>query len=405
MDGKIIIVGAGAAAVNAIKAIREVDKKSEIIVFGKEKFYPYIRIRLTKSMFENLLEDKILLQKPDWYKINNVDVHLEQYVKEIDTKNYKVVLDNGTMYSYKKLLLASGAHNFKLPIDGVERPGVYSIRSIEDIKSLQDYLEQSEKVLNIGGGIQGLETAWILHQHNKKVAIAEFQDRLMPRQLDVRASEILKEAIENLNIEVNLNTQVKSIVGEDKVEGVLTNLGHNLKCDMVIYSVGIRPNIEFLQDSNINLNNGVLVNDRMETNVQGIYAAGDIAEFNGKINGTWSAAVEQGKIAGYNLSGKEARYVGIVPMTTLSAFNISLFSIGNVDEKMCDYALIDDKASSADYKRIFIKNNHIIGAIVMGDATKSVMLKSCIEKKVDVSQFDVKSMSASDLINEIKKFL
>lgn len=402
MACRIVIVGAGVAAVNAIKAIREYDKESEIILIGDEKFYPYSRIKLTKSMLENLEEDKILLQKKDWYAANNVSLYLGRSVIKVDTDNHKVILDDESKFSYKKLLLASGAHNFIPPIQGIEKPGVYSIRKLEDIKKLQDTLREKEVILNIGGGIQGLETAWVLHQHGKKIIIVEFQNRLMPAQLDDKASRTLQRAIESFNIEVHLNTQVKTIVGESEVKEALTNSGHNLKCDMVVYSVGIRTNIDFLQDSPISLNHGVIVNNMMQTKLKDVYAAGDVAEFEGKISGSWSAAANQGKIAGYNIAGKEVKYSGIVPVTTLNAFNISLFSIGNVDEKQCSTTLTDGDDMSLSYKRIFIKYNHIVGAIIIGDAKKLPLLKKVIENKVDITKFTSHSMSVSELIDKLK---
>lgn len=398
-------MGAGVAAVNAIKAIREIDTKSEILLFGDERFHPYSRIRLTKSMFENLSENKILLQKTDWYSSNNVNLYLGKAVVKIDTDNYEVILGDGSRYSYNKLLLVNGAHNFKPPIEGIEKSGVYTIRTLEDINNIQEDLEHKETILNIGGGIQGLETAWMLQQHGKRVIIAEFENRLMPRQLDERASIILQEAIEKYDIEVHLNTQVKSIIGENGVEGAVTSSGENLECNMVIYAVGIRPNVEFLEGSAISFKHGVIVNDKMQTNSKDIYAAGDIAEFEGRIMGLWSTAIEQGKIAGYNLAGKEVKYPSIVPVTTLTAFNISLFSMGNVDEKRCTLTLNEGDDAALQYKRIFIKDNYIVGAIVIGDTKKSPLLKSCIEKRIDISKFNLKSMTASGLMEELKDYV
>lgn len=401
MADRIVIVGAGVAAVNAIKAIRECDKESEIILIGSESFYPYSRIKLTKNMLENLEEDKILLQKKDWYVANNVSLYLGRLVIKVDIDNQEVILDDESEIHYKKLLLASGAHNFIPQIQGIEKCGVYSIRKLEDIQRLQVALSEKKAILNIGGGIQGLETAWILHKQGKKVIVVEFQNRLMPTQLDDRASRILQKAIESFNIEVHLNTQVKTIIGEKEVKEALTNSGDNLKCDIVIYSVGIRTNIDFLKDLPIGINHGVIVNDMMQTKLKNIYAAGDVAEFEGKISGNWSAAAKQGEIAGYNIVGKEAKYSRIVPVTILNAFNLSLFSIGNVDEKQCSNTLTDGDDISMSYKRIFIKDNNIVGAIVIGDAKKLPLLKKVIENKVDISEFDLHSMFADELINKL----
>ncbi|GFP76428.1 NAD(P)/FAD-dependent oxidoreductase [Clostridium fungisolvens] len=402
MAEKIVIVGGGIAAVNAIKAIREIDNKSEIHLFGNEWYYPYHRIRLTKGLFESMMEEKIRIQKIDWYEANNVSVYLGTEVIGVNIAESKIILKDNISFDYTKLLLASGARNFIPPINGINKDGVYSIRQLEDVHNIQKDLEEKDTILNIGGGIQGLETAWILNQQGKKVIVAEVQERLMPRQLDEKASDILKKAIESFNIDVLLNTQISEILGESKVSGATTKSGNTLKCDMVIVSVGIRPNVELVKGSDIEVSKGIVVNDKMETNLKNIYAAGDIAEVNGKIGGTWPSAVEQGKTAGYNIAGKETKYTEAIQATTLNAFNISLFSIGNVDAKQCTETLTYDDTDENSYKRLFIKDGKVVGAILMGDTKKSMALKSIIERKADFSSVAYASMSFNDFIDSLK---
>jgi nitrite reductase (NADH) large subunit len=399
---KIVIVGGGIAAINAIKAIREIDNESEIHLFGDERSYPYHRIRLTKGLFESMMEDKIRIQKIEWYEANNVSVNLGSEVIGINTTESKIILKDNISFDYTKLLIASGARNFMPPISGINKNGVYSIRQLEDVHNIQKDLEEKDTILNIGGGIQGLETAWILNQQGKKVIVAEVQERLMPRQLDEKSSDILKKAIESFNIKVLLNTQINEIHGESHVSGATTNEVNTLKCDIVIVSVGIRPSVEFIKGSDIEVSNGIVVNDKMETNLRNIYAAGDIAELNSKIGGTWPSAVEQGKTAGYNIVGKETKYTEAIPTTTLNAFNISLFSVGNVDEKQCTETLTYDADDDGSYKRVFIKEGIIVGAILVGDTKKSMALKNIIERKADFSSVAYASMSFSDFIDSLK---
>lgn len=402
MAEKIVIVGGGIAAVSAIKAIREFDNKSEIYLFGNEKYYPYYRIRLTKGLFESMMEEKIRIQKIDWYTANNVNVHFGTEVIGVDTTESEIILKDHRRFAYTKLLLAVGARNFVPPIKGIDKNGVYSIRQLEDVQTIQKDLEGKETIFNIGGGIQGLETAWILNQQGKKVTVAEVQERLMPRQLDEKASDILKKAVESFNIDVLLNTQISEILGESQVCGAATNRGEKIKCDMVVFSVGIRPNAEFVKGSGIEVLNGIVINDKMETNLKNIYAAGDIAELDGKIGGSWASAAEQGKTAGYNIAGRETKYIEVIPTTTLNAFNISLFSMGNVNAEQCTETLTYNDIDDSSYKRIFIKDSRIVGAILIGDTKKSMMLKSAIERKADISPIDYASMSFGELIDRLK---
>lgn len=402
MADRIVIVGGGVAAVSAIKSIREVDENSEIYLFGCERFYPYYRLRLTKGLFENTTEDKLLLRKIDWYIQNNVSVHMGMAVREVNTDKKEIILEDGSSFKFDKLLLASGSHNFKPPINGIDKPGVYTIRRLDDVEKLNDYIKDRKTILNIGGGIQGLETAWILHQNGKNVIIAEAMPRLMPRQLDERGSSILQKAIEKLGIKLLINKQVKSIEGSDAVEGFTIDTGDYIPCDTIIYSVGVRANIDFLKNSSIKTNMGAVVNEYMETSEKGIYAAGDVAEYNGRLGGLWTIAVEQGTIAGYNIAGKETKYTGVIPSTMLNAFNVSLFSIGNVDENSCTNSMIEDKEDDLNYKRLFIKDNKIVGAIVIGDTKKAVAIKAAVEKEKDISQFDLSNISIDELIDKLK---
>lgn len=204
MNNNIVIIGGGAAAISAVKTIREIDSKINIHVFQNEKIYPYYRMRLTKSLFDNLEPDRILLQKKEWYELNNVNLHLGTEVTAIDTDNYKVILDDGSSFNYNKLLLANGSENFIPSISGIDKQNVYTIRKFDNIQAIKTGIEDKKAILNIGGGVQGLEAAWALVKENKEVIIVKVQERLMPRQLDERASQILLKAIESFNIKVLL---------------------------------------------------------------------------------------------------------------------------------------------------------------------------------------------------------
>jgi nitrite reductase (NADH) large subunit len=389
LNNKIIIIGGSIAGISAIKAIREIDNEIEIHMIINEKFYPYNRLRLTKGMFGNLSEEAILLQKKEWYEANRVNLHIDKEVIGIDVEKQEVILNDESTLSFSKLLLASGAHNFIPPIEGIDKENVYTIRNLGDAWAVKEIVKEKRKSIIIGGGIQGLETAWELSQHGEDVGIAELQSRLMPLQLDVKASEILQNIIESFNIKVYLETQIHKIMGENGVKGVIREDGSQINCDMVVYNTGIRPNIKYIKDSTIRFNKGVIVNNKMQTSSENIYAAGDVAEFENHISGLWNIAIEQGKTAGYNIIGKEEIYKNIVPVTTLNAFKISLFSMGNVDESICDYSLVEDEKDSSTYKRIFINQDKIVGAIVIGDTKKSPVLKSAIESETLLNEFDL----------------
>lgn len=403
LSEKIVIVGNGIAAITAIKSIRQFDEESEIYLFGEEKFYPYNRIRLSKGLLTSLDEDKILLQKKEWYKNNHVNIHVHTKVVSIDTNNKKVKLDNDKEIEYTKLLLANGAKNRIPPITGIDKKGVFSLRTLQDARNILETIDDESKILNIGGGIQGLETAWILSQDGKKVIIAELLSRLMPKQLDEKASDILEKAIKQQDIDILLSIQLEEIIGRNNIEGFRTKEQEKIDCDGVLYSIGIMPNIDILKNSGITTNKGIIVDEKMATNIPDVFAAGDIVELDGKVFGLWNMAIEQGKVAGYNIVGKDVTYNHIVPVTTLNAFNLSLFSMGTVDDGEATDILVEEKSEENSYKKILINDQKIIGAIIIGNVRSSPVLKAAIEKEKDLSQIDYKNVSIDEFIEIIKK--
>lgn len=402
MTKRIVIVGSGIAAITAIKSIREIDLSSEIYLIGQEKFYPYNRIRLSKGIFDELEENKILLKKKEWYEENKVEIFINTKVANIDVDSLELVLGDGIKVKYDKLLIATGSSNNTPPIDGIGKAGVYTLRGLKDALDIKEGINESKRVIVIGGGIQGLEMAWILHQHGIKVIIVELLSRLMAHLLDDKASQMLKSIIEGCGVEILTNTGVKKITGDNKVEGVLIDDKVELKCDMVIHSTGIKPNKDIALNTKVYSQRGIVVNNKMQTNIENIYAAGDIAEFDNKIIGLWNIAIEQGKVAGYNIAGKETIYEKITPVTTLNAFGISLFSMGCIDEVESTKMLMDEDIKSKIYKKIFIKNNKVIGAIVIGDMKRSPLLKSSIEKGTALNNFDLSNISVDEFLEKLK---
>ncbi|WP_242841916.1 NAD(P)/FAD-dependent oxidoreductase [Clostridium beijerinckii] len=401
LEEKIVIIGSGIAAISAAKAIREIDKQSEIVIFGEEKFYPYYRIKISKGLLGNLEEDKLLIQQKKWYTDNNIRVYCDNKVTGIDTKNKEAILEDGTRVPYTKLLLANGASNLTPPIKGIDKPGVFNLRTLDGALKILEYLNNVKRVLLIGGGVQNLEIANILSEGGKKVIIAEFASRLMPRQLDEFVSDKLKQSIEAQNIEVMLDTQVQEIFGEEKVKGFITKSGVQGACDMVIYSTGIMPNVSIAQNTDLEVNKGIVVNNKMQTNMKDIFAAGDVSEFNGRVYGLWSMAMQQGKVAGANICNQGLIFEPSAPVTSLSAFGISVFSMGYIEGDQDIDSLVEGSDNEHKYYKILIRNNHIVGTIVLGDNKKFMVIKSLIENEIEVNINESAKYSIDEFIEII----
>ncbi|MDW8802983.1 FAD-dependent oxidoreductase [Clostridium sp. A1-XYC3] len=402
MEDKVVIIGTGIAAISAIKAIRAVDKEIKVELYGDELFYPYNRLRLSKGLLGSLEEDKLLIQKKEWYGENNITLNKGIKVVSINTDSKELQLSDGGKADYTKLLLANGASNFVPDINGINKSGVFTLRTLQDARNIAEESSKCKTVLHIGGGILGLELAWVLAQAGKKIIVSELAERLMPRQLDERASELLENAVKNSGIDIMLGSQISEIsVRESGVEGFITNKGEFISCDMVTYSIGVRPNVALLKETDIKVNRGVIVNEKMETNIPDIYAAGDIAEFDGKVYGLWNIAISQGTTAGNNIVGRDSSYKYVSPITTMNAFGLSLFSMGTIEEDKATDILVEDN-DTKNYKKVFIKNNRVIGAVVIGDTKISTTLKRAIENELDLGSINFKNVYIDQLIERIK---
>ncbi|MBU3195927.1 FAD-dependent oxidoreductase [Clostridium algidicarnis] len=401
MNKSYVIIGSGISAISAAKAIRDKDKSGTISIYGEESTMPYLRIKLSKDLFKDLNDDKILLKKQQWYKENNISFLKDTRILKIDVENKLLMNSKGENIYYDKLLIATGSRNRTLPTIGSDKEGVFTLRNVVDANNIKDYLKEKHNVVHIGGGVQGLETAWTLHSNGKEVFIVEAGKRLMPRLLDERASSILKEKIENTGVKFICDTRVDEILGHKKVEAVSINEKQVIPCDSIIYSIGIIPNVEIVRDTKIKINKGVVVNDNMGTSIKDVYAAGDVAEFKGNIEGLWMKATEQGRVAGSNMAGDNVIYKNAVPVTVFNAFNTSLFSMGDVSYGNYDKGISEEVDGK--YIKIFIKDNRIVGAILIDDVSMSRVLKKCIEDGISLEGIDIDTIAIKELISQMQK--
>ncbi len=400
MSKNYIIIGGGVAAVTAAKAIRNQDPEGTIKIYGKEKSLPYNRIKLSKELYSNLVSEDVLIKKDKWYEKNNIQVFTDTKIIGVDAMAHMVRTINGEQIAFDKLLICTGSNNRKLSLDGAEKKGVFSIRELSEAEDFKAYIENKKHVVIIGGGVQGIETAWSLIKEGKSVTIVESCPSLMGRQLDEKTSVFLKNKIEEMGAEVILNAEIEMLSGGNEVTAVMIKDNGLISCDSVLYSIGVIPNIEIIDSNKIKVNRGILVDDQMKTNVEDVYAAGDVAEFQGEVTGLWGSAMEQGTVAGTNMVNGNTAYKKILPTTIFHAFEIELFSIGLVDESRCDNTITEEDGSLK-YIKLFIKDNRIVGIIALGDVSKSAPYTQAIENQISLEGIDLDGISVSRLMDEI----
>lgn len=367
-----IIIGNGAAGFYAADAIRQKNSKAYITMISEENYYSYYRPSLSEYLAKDISDKKLYLKNKDWFEENSINLKLNTKVENILPKENKIVLSDGTCLKYDKLILANGARNFIPPTAGTDKNGVFSLRTINDADEIISYAKDSKKAVVIGGGLLGLEAAWELQNLGLDVTVVEFFQRLLPRQLDEEGAEIFKKQISNCGINVILGDSLVEILGNDNVTNIKLKSGTTLDTDMVLFSVGIRANKELAEKCGIKTDKSVVVNEKMETNIPDIYACGDVAELNGRNYGIWPAAVQMGKVAGINASGDELIFKDFVSSTIFSSMDTNLFSSGYFDDE-CDVLSYNNEDNQI-YKKLFFKDNKLVGCILLGDTSLSIKI-------------------------------
>ncbi|HHT9159894.1 MAG TPA: NAD(P)/FAD-dependent oxidoreductase [Candidatus Brocadiaceae bacterium] len=387
-----IIIGNGVAGTEAAKAIRQRDPSAEIKIFTQDHYPFYSRPRLPELLAREVGVEEIFVHNCEWYHKNKIQLYLNCTVKNIDTKNQKITLVDKSNFTYNKLLLALGSSGVLPPIEGINTiEGIFTLRSVEDVLTITKRAALSKTVTLIGGGLLGLEAGNGLGKLGLSVTVVEFFDRLLPRQLDGEGSVILQKQMEDIGLKFFLGAQSKSIKNSGNTKILELKDGRVIESNFILVSAGIKPNIILAQETGISVNKGILANDRMETNITHIYAAGDVAEHKGRIYGIWPAAQRQGVIAGSNMAGGNEMYMGTVPSTSLKVAGIHLTSMGDIltEDKTVEQVKVKNSSKNT-YKKLFIKDGKLVGAIFLGDTKNAYEMGQLMEKKVDVSKYKEK---------------
>lgn len=386
-----LIIGNGVAGTTAAENIRKLDKSGNITVVTEESTPFYYRMRLPEFISGDLTEDKLSGKKGQWYKDQGIDLRLKTHIQAADSGKRAVVTQDNHEIPYDRLLIATGSRSFIPPMKGADKKGVFALRTIQDARDIVAWAKNIQKVVLIGGGLLGLEAGNALRKLGKSLTVVEFFPRLLPRQLDVAGGGRLQKIMEGMGFSFRLGAKTQEIKGEDRVSGVLLEGGELLQAEMVIVSAGVRPAMELAKALNLDCDKGVKVDEQLRTSQPGVYAAGDVAEFKGIPYGIWTAAMEQGQIAGTNMAGGNLLYKGTVMANTLKVVGIDLASAGNIDaeNKLESKVLTDEKV----YKKIVIENDQIAGCIMLGDTKGFTKITKMMSEKQNVSQIKDKLFS------------
>jgi nitrite reductase (NADH) large subunit len=362
---------------------------------------------LTRYLAGEINRDQLDLHKEGWYLENHINIVVGVEVCDIDAEAKQVTLEDGRIYGYEKLILATGASPFVPPIHGKELPGVMTLRSLEDAERIIQIFDHPANVVCIGGGLLGLEIAGAIAKHGLKVTVLEALDWLLPRQLGQEAAELLRRQIETMGISVIVPAKTSALVGEGKVEGVEitgnTSEAEPVVCipaELVLISAGVRPNLDLAKMAGVEVGRGVLVNEHMQTSNPDIYAAGDVCEFHGICYGLWVPAKKQGEVAGRHAAGQPADFAGDPPSAKLKVLGIDLFSIGQFAPTEEGDKLVAARQDDT-YISLLFRNGILIGANLLGETGLDSKVKKAIEAKTDFSSVLKDSVTLEEVVTHL----
>jgi nitrite reductase (NADH) large subunit len=384
---RYLIVGNGVAGARAAVKIRETDQKGDIHIFTEEAYPFYYRVRFPEYVAGELTLQNLFIHTQEWYQNKEISIHLEEPITEVNVQKKEVTSQKGKTYAYDSLLMATGGHAFVPPIKGTEKEGVFTLRTMKDAIRMKEFSAGVKKAILVGGGLVGLETGGALLRKGIKVTVIEHNPRILPRQMDPEGARILQGKLESMGFSFFLSGEGEEILGKETVEGVRLKDGRTLDGQMVIVSAGVKPNIQLAQAMGLEIKNGILVNDRLETKTESVFAAGDVAEHRGRCYGIWPASQRQGETAGINMAGGNALYEGTVLSNALKVVGISLTASGEIDaERRLECVVRQDRESGV-YRKVAFKEDKIVGCILLGNVKGSPEILHAIEKKVDVKGY------------------
>ncbi|MBU3140605.1 nitrite reductase small subunit NirD [Acinetobacter nosocomialis] len=397
---RLVLIGNGLAGMRCLEDLLDMaPDRYEVTVIGEEPWGNYNRIMLSPVLSgEKTIED-IMLHPPKWYDDKSIKFIAGDKAVKIDRPRKVVYTEKGKTVDYDRLILATGSAPFIPPVQGVDLKGVLTFRDIYDVNTMIEYCDSKTNAVVIGGGLLGLEAAYGLKQRGMNVTVLHLMDRIMERQLDGRASQLLRHSIEQKGIHIITEANTEALIGDENghVKQIRLKDGTVLDADLVVFAVGIRPNIALAQSAGLRCNRGVLVNDTMQTFDPSIYAVGECIEHRGQTFGLVEPLWGQAFICATHLAehGSLTFKAPTVP-TQLKVSGVDVFSAGNFEPKddYEDIILNDEKRQI--YKRIIIQSDRVIGAVLFGDTEDGMWYAELIADQTPVSSFRNKLLFGRD---------
>lgn len=382
---RYVILGSSAAGVNAAKEIRRVDRDGEILMISRDETI-YSRCILHHYLGNIRNIQQLDFTEPDFTEKYRIKFLKGREAVFVNCREHAVLLEDGERVSFDRLLIATGSHTFIPPVKGMREAGnVVGFRNLCDIDRIKAALPKASHVVVMGAGLVGLDTVSGLLDNKVKPVVVELADHLLCKQLDKKAASVYEAAMDEKGVKQYYGVGVQELFTDrdGNVKELLLSDGSKIPCDFLIVTAGVRANVEFLEGCRVETDRfGLLFNESGETNVPGIYGAGDVS---GRAP-IWPVAVKEGIIAGSNMAGVKRKMTDFfASKSTMNFFGIPTMSLGQAEPKDVT-ELVETQEGREGYKKIIHKNGRILGAVIQGDLSYSGVLQQLIARRIDVSK-------------------
>ena len=386
MSESLVIVGNGMAAARLVDELARVALgRYAIAVIGDEPRLAYNRVLLSSVLAGETASHEIELRPANWWRDRGVTLKYGCAVSEIDVGRRELKIAGEESVGFSKLVLATGSSPLRLDVPGAGLSGVSSFRDSRDVDLLLALAAAKKRVVVIGGGLLGLEAAYGLAKAGAPVTLLHLMDRLMERQLDASAAALLKSLVEKKGIDVLLNANTARILGQSRAEAVELADGRQIDADAVIFAAGIRPNVALAKEAGIAVNRGIVVDDRLQTGTDDIFALGECAEHRGICYGLVEPAYEQAKALAQHLAGRSAAYQGSVVATNLKVSGVNVFSAGDFLGTDRSEAIVFSDVRRGTYRKLVIDDGRLAGAVLVGDTVDARWYLELIRNRENIA--------------------
>jgi nitrite reductase (NADH) large subunit len=383
----LVIVGNGMAAARLVDELaKSALGRYAIAVIGDEPRLAYNRVLLSSVLAGETASHDIELRPASWWRDRGVTLKYGCAATEIDVGRRELKIAGEESVAFSKLVLATGSAPLRLNVPGADVAGVHTFRDSRDVDLLLTLAARKKRVVVIGGGLLGLEAAYGLAKVGAPVTLIHLMDRLMERQLDAPAADLLKTLVERKGIEVFLNANTARLRGDKVVEGIELTDGRSIDADAVIFAAGIRPNVALAKNAGISVNRGIVVDDHLQTGAADVFALGECAEHRGICYGLVEPAYEQARVLARHLAGGSASYGGSVVATNLKVSGVAVFSAGDFIAADGAETIVLNDARRGTYKKLVIAGGRLAGAVLVGDTADALWYLELIRTREPIAK-------------------